>query len=232
MATAPTYTKNQWATALVSNMISGLAGGQIPQTSVAFVIGWIGATAPTAEATYNCLSLANGPDLAQYHPTISGGVIAFSRFADGVAATAGRIQNSQFYQAIAIALANEPANLNIQDVGGNLGVGIPYSPSDAIKKALGVWVNGPNGGPISQAYLDNIGRGITNGGDILTGVAGDTTISSATTGIFQNSSGNTTTINPAQIIKVLGGALMILAGVALLIKSLGAGTVQKVIGTK
>ena len=222
MASIPTYTRGQFAQAVCNELAKP---GQPGNGSVAFFTGWSAAEMSVGEskiATYNCLNMENGQDIAIYNPTVvnGNGIVAFKHFSDGVAATASRIGNSSYYGPIVAGVKNN--TLNPREL----------SSDTSVLKALGVWVNGPNGGPASQSYVNNIIGGSGNT-DALYGVAGDTTISN------QDAQGNQlpgpqagssyTGPSAQQIVKIAGGALLVLAGVALLIKSLAPGAVAKVL---
>ena len=246
MASQPIYTRGAWATALVQAIIG--PNQQPGQVSVAFITGWTAAEYSADEskiASYNCLNMENGSDIAQWNPkTISSNsIVAFSRFIDGINATAARL-NSGPYNAIVTAIqANDPHALGLNVLAGQIifttDSNNNWAPIQTVVKALGTWQKGFGHAP-DQSYLNNIAYGFSDGATQLFGVAGDSTIGTASSGIFESTpgigstdtTGATNSISPTQVIKVLGGALMILAGVALLIKSLGAGTVQKVIGAK
>lgn len=219
----PTYTRGEWAIAL-TNVIVG-PGGVSGAGAVDVIVGWTVAEFSAAEslvATYNCLNCENGADIQNWKPKAinANGIVAFPTFADGVNATAHRLMNNAAYAPIVNGIKSN--SLNPREL----------SADSAVQRSLGVWVNGPNGGPASQGYVNTIIGGSGRNNDVLPGVPGDTTISNqSATG--DNLGGSFSTTGPSftstQVVKVLGGALMILAGVALLIKSLGVSSVARVL---
>lgn len=221
---ATTYTRGEWAIAVCNAIQAGSgASGAGP---VDFVVGWTVAEFSATEAQtafYNCLNCENGADIAGWKPksVSSNGIVAFPSFANGVAATAHRLTANPAYAAIVEGIKNN--SLNPREL----------SSDSAVQRALGVWVNGPNGGPVSQGYINNIIAGSGANNDVLPGIAGDSTITNQDS-LGQNLGGSFNNSGPSfsatQVIKVLGGALMILAGIALFIKSLGAGAIAKVVG--
>lgn len=222
MAT-PTYTRGEWSIAVTNAILHG-TGAASGAGAVDVIVGWTVAETSTQEAQtvhYNLLNMKNGADIAVWKPqTLSNGIVTFPTFADGVNATAHRLLGNPAYSAIVQGIKSN--SLNPREL----------SSDTAVQAALGVWVNGPHGGPISQSYVANIIAGSGANNDVLPGVDGDTTISNqSATG--DNLGGSFSTTGPSftstQVVKVLGGALMILAGVALLIKSLGVSSVARVL---
>lgn len=221
---ATTYTRGEWSIAVCNAILSG--SGASGAGAVDFFVGWTVAEFSAAEsqvATYNCLNCENGADIQIWKPkpVMANGIVAFPTFADGVNATAHRLTSNPAYAPIVAGIKNN--SLNPRELSGD----------SAVQRALGVWVNGPNGGPISQGYINNIIAGSGRNNDVLSGVSGDTTITNqSSTG--QNLGGSFNNTGPSfsatQVVKVLGGALLILAGLALFIKTLGASSIAKVIG--
>lgn len=221
---ATTYTRGQWSIAVINQILRDTGGGVSTAGAVQLFVGWTVAEFSAAEskiATYNCLNCENGADIQTWNPkaVMANGIVAFPTFADGVNATAHRLVNNPAYKAIVDGIHSN--NLNIRELSND----------DAVKRALGVWVNGPRGGPISQSYVDNIIAGSKRGDDVLQGVDGDSTITSQDAQGNDMSQGSGPSFSAVQVVKVLGGALMILAGVALLLKSLAPGIIQTAIGT-
>lgn len=220
---ATTYTRGQWAIAVTNQILRNIHAPVVSAAgAVDVIVGWTVAEFSAAEskiATYNCLNCENGADIQAWKPkaVFANGIVAFPTFADGVNATAHRITNNPAYRPIVDGIRTN--NLNPREITNDT----------AVRKALGVWVNGPNGGPISDQYVANIVSGFSRGQDQLTGVEGDSTITNQDAQGNNMDTGGGPSFSPVQVVKVSGGALMILAGVALLLKSLSPSLIQTVV---
>lgn len=209
--------------------------GQGPSAAIRnFMIGWahVEGGSQTNACHFNILNTMQDESGAVQCQGTLPGIKAYPDAATGEKAQVDALQNGNYKSLLHALTTNDEGNLGLATNSG-----FAHQMAGNVAGDLSVWVSGKRS-PLAQSYIlsilesagvsnPSIQGGNQNGG---TGATQAEIDGWAATVIGVGATGGGSSISGQQVVKIAGGALMILAGVALLIKSLGAGAVQKVIG--
>jgi hypothetical protein len=207
-------TRQQWATSL----LMALGNNSPSPATVSFVVGWAteegGAT--NNSCRYNFLNTTQPYNGSTNCTAI--GVQSYNSVNDSIAATAMTLKNGNYPSLLNALATNDERNLGMV-------AGVPMAGN--VAGDLTVWVHGSRS-PIATGYIQGILSAAGNGNNAVVSVQDQNPDNSQAQGIA-NTLGNTT-LNPMTLAKGVIGFIMMLVGLALLVKALTPQGVQQAIG--